>query len=120
MSDERRDVLEGLEGYTVGPWRFVPVSHKFSGGIMTCAPQGAGFGEGTLNRRHRKICDNPYTDKDARLIARAPDLVKEIRKLREALRHMVEGAEAVEDWGDILPDAVPRARVLLPDTPEDR
>ena len=43
-------------------------------------------------------------------------LKAEVRRLREALRDLIHGVEQVEDWGDVLPDVMPRARSFLPPT----
>jgi hypothetical protein len=129
MSDETRDVLEGLEGFTPGPWRM----------------DGNTFVYGLGADRHNRFTapvqrshDTPWdeVEANARLIARAPELVEEISKLRYALGDVCEGYDMLAgkvrptydnesypahrgDFDD-MEESVQRARALLPDTPEDR
>ena len=128
MSEETRDVLEGLEGFTPGPWRTVEVPTS----IGTCHrifPLAWGEEPPT----HGGICAyddrtslNPHAGGEqlanARLIARAPELVEEIRRLREALLDTLSALDYVvmTDFQDrrygVGWDRIEKHRALLPPT----
>jgi hypothetical protein len=102
MSDER-DVLHGLEGYTPGPW----TEERPKASERHVIGRESGSDRLVLVA----ACE---TDADARLIARAPELVEEIRELRNALKALVL-------WAQVAGSHLDREiRALLPDTPEDR
>ena len=76
-----RDVLDGIEGHTPGPWKWcgTAIESEFTGPpmygwVMACGPYCQGGQP-----------DIAISDSDRALIARAPDLVQEIVRLREAL-----------------------------------
>jgi hypothetical protein len=113
MTEERRDVLEGLEGYTPGPWRMDGNTFVYGLG----ADRHNGF-TATVPRSH----DTPWdeVEANARLIARAPEMVEEIRRLREEngqLRAILsECARQLAVMGG-AEGHVRMARALLEDTP---
>jgi hypothetical protein len=132
MSDETRDVLEGLSNYTAGPWEADGYYVKPKGReLAVSASASVGF-----------TPEETYANTEIQ--ARAPDLVEEIRKLRaenERLRERIRCARDemaalvpkprsvdLDDWPCDNPadrKCLQSAwgelnRALLPDTPEDR
>jgi hypothetical protein len=114
MSDERRDVLHGLEGYTPGPW----TEERPKASERHVIGRESGSDRLVLVA----ACE---TDTDARLIARAPELVEEVRELREGLREIAKAEgpysrDPLEHASNCIEHMQRIARALLPDTPEDR
>ena len=123
MTDKRRDVLDGIGGYVPGPW--YATRHPYWPNAMVRVSTRPGDSWSNFGQ----ICY--ATPAEAELIARAPELVEEIRELRVALEHMVcnciaceglgELREAVQAW-DVPGAPVPEcgvcrdARALLPTT----
>ena len=71
MSEERKDVLGGLEGFRPGPWRKIrrPVNGNDDYWEVAWSDDG------------ELVADGVYGE-NVDLIARAPELVEEIRRLR--------------------------------------
>jgi hypothetical protein len=122
------DVLKGLEGYTPGLW-------EVASGPPACVPSksvtsGPGGTVYVEDRRRRAtiVAEYTYTMANARLIARAPELVEEVRRLREALRECANlldaqyterDGEPATNWDRAAAGASDRARALLPETKEE-
>ena len=116
MTDtKRKDVLEGLELMTQGPYRVVDTAYGNcigaargpTGGrtLYVQSPTGGGFQEA-----------------NAQGFARVPELVDEIRELRATLRRCVVGLEAVQNHDGHAPSTermLRDIRALLPDTGDD-
>ena len=129
MSEKRRDVLEGLDGYSPGPWRDDD-GRRALVSSDGCKVIFSGWTGGTGSSSVW-----PRGTANSRLAKRAPDLVDEVRALRAALEHMVcnciacaglgELPEAVLAW-DVPGAPVPEcgvcrdARALLPTTRDDQ
>ena len=84
MTDtKRKDVLDGLEGYTPGPW---VIDRPKPSEVHVL-----GYEDGGSRLVLVAACE---TEADARLIARAPELLAENRQLRFALQrardHLVD------------------------------
>lgn len=113
-----RDVLEGLEGFTPGPWEHEPDTRagrvwvrrrKCLGMVGHIEPLFR------VQATGRRDADYAQREKDARLVARAPDLVGEVIRLRAenvGLREALEEArKALQDlvwWMDEYADPPPR------------
>lgn len=89
------DVLAGLEGFTPGEWEVVRVPIESRGGSNTCFKIGPFhaciYDDGQQAERGISTAANIA---NARLIARAPKLVAEIRRLRAKLDALAEGDPA--------------------------
>ena len=115
MSEETRDVLEGLEGFTPGPWKRKATEGDYAANVIHAQVNIGGDEGGALLQPIYQVPIRPslavghdgkvyarltYDDyrqfpsrdframqlANARLIARAPELVEEIRRLRKAIR----------------------------------
>lgn len=112
MADETRDVLEGLEGYRPGPWRKIRRPTNGNDDYWEIAWSDDG----------ELVADGVYGE-NVNLIARAPNLVAEIQRLREALRPFAAFACGTPD-GEGVPEAGCdchncNAARLLPPTGDD-
>ena len=82
MTDKRRDVLDGIGGYVPGPW--YATRHPYWPNAMVRVSTRPGDSWSNFGQ----ICY--ATPAEAELIARAPELVEEVRALREAIRNVAD------------------------------
>ena len=122
MTDtKRKDVLEGLDGYTPGPWRMelnhpecnTPPRRIFYITSDDCSPY---MEIATLYEAGHGVTSKH----NATLTARAPELVEEIRELRERLQDYVDADEVAQlEGGGIGGSVEAEARALLPETEDE-
>jgi hypothetical protein len=111
---ERKDVLEGLEGFTPGPWEW------FGNNIESRNPQPPHYGPVMdVDVDCGRWCQGgtpraEISEPDRALIVRPPELVEEVRALREVLMHLCPAEEGFTEAFDYLIE-----RGLLVEVPAD-